>query len=226
MLNYEAFFKMSYGLYIVCSGNAESGNGYVSNTVFQVTAEPPQFAATCNKNNYTADFIQKTGYFSISVLSQGTKQDIYTKFGYKSGREINKFEGCKIEYGESGVPIILDDAAAVFELKVVQTYDVGTHLIFIGEVIHSKILDENLEPITYDYYRKVKKALSPKNAPTYIDESKLWKKQEVSGAKKYKCSVCGHIYDESIEEIKFSDLPDDWVCPVCGTEKSDFYELT
>jgi len=61
---------MSYGLYIVCSGNSESGNGYISNTVFQVTAEPPQFAASCNKDNFTAEFIKKTGYYSVSVLSE------------------------------------------------------------------------------------------------------------------------------------------------------------
>ena len=225
MLNYESFFKITYGLYIVASGDANSGNGFISNTVFQVTAEPPQFAASCNKANLTAEFIQKTGYFSVSVLSQDCKTEIYSKFGYKSGREINKLQGCELKYGDSGVPIILDDAVACFELKVVNTIDVGTHLLFVGEVINCEILNNTLEPITYDYYRKIKKAASPKNAPTYIDESKLSPKPEQASGKRYKCIVCGYIYDESIEKTKFSDLPDDWVCPACGSEKSDFYEI-
>ena len=72
MINFEALFKISYGLYIVCSGDKTKGNGFISNTVFQVTAEPARFAACCNKNNYTAEFIQKTGVFSVSVLHQDT----------------------------------------------------------------------------------------------------------------------------------------------------------
>jgi flavin reductase (DIM6/NTAB) family NADH-FMN oxidoreductase RutF/rubredoxin len=224
MLDYESFFKITYGLYIVASGDSNSGNGFVSNTVFQITAEPPQFAASCNKNNFTAEFIEKTGFFSVSVLSQETKSEVFTKFGYKSGREIEKFEGCNIKYGESGVPIVLDDSAAYFEMKVVKTVDVGSHIIFIGEVINCEVLDEKKEPITYAYYRQVRKASSPKNAPTYIDESKL-RKVESSGGKKYKCIVCGFIYDEDIEKIKFSELPDDWVCPSCGSPKEDFIEI-
>lgn len=40
--------------------------------------------------------------------------------------------------------------------------------------------------------------------------------------KKYRCKICGHIYDEAKEKILFKDLPDDWVCPLCGVPKSMF----
>ncbi len=39
---------------------------------------------------------------------------------------------------------------------------------------------------------------------------------------KYVCGTCGYIYDEAKEDVKFEDLPDDWVCPVCGDPKSEF----
>jgi flavin reductase (DIM6/NTAB) family NADH-FMN oxidoreductase RutF/rubredoxin len=225
MINYEAFFKVSYGLYIVSSGNKERGNGFISNTVFQVTSEPARFAACCNKNNLTADFIQDSGVFSVSVLHQDTAPEIFGRFGYKSGRDLDKMEGISVIYGETGVPIVLNDCIAFLEFKLVQTFDVGTHFIFIGELIRSEILDDSKEPLTYLYYRRVRKGVAPKNAPTYIDKSKLDGSRKHASSKKYKCSACGYIYDEANETVTFADLPDDWVCPACGSEKEDFIEI-
>ena len=225
MINYEAFFKISYGLYIVCSGDKNKGNGYVSNTVFQVTSDPPRFAACCNKNNLTAEFIQKNQAFSVSILDQNASSELIGKFGYKSGNDIDKMTGTQVAYGETGVPIVLDNCISFFECKVVQTVDVGTHLMFIGEVVNAEVVDGTKDALTYSYYRQVKKGLSPKNAPTYIDKSKLETKTDNPTAKKYKCPACGYIYDDAVESIKFIYLPDDWVCPACGTEKSDFIEL-
>jgi len=148
MIDFEALYKISYGLYIVCSGDKTKGNGFISNTIFQVTAEPARFAACCNKENYTAQFIQKSGTFSVSVLHEDTSSDIFGRFGYKSGKDFNKMEGMQIRYGETGVPIVLNDAIAFLECRVVQTFDVGTHLLFIGELVQSGILNDTLEPIT------------------------------------------------------------------------------
>jgi flavin reductase (DIM6/NTAB) family NADH-FMN oxidoreductase RutF/rubredoxin len=225
MINLEALFRISYGLYIVSSGDKKSGNGFISNTVFQVTAEPIRVAACCSKNNYSAEFIKKTGAFAVSVLHKDTAPEIFGRFGYKSGKDIDKLDGMKVIYGETGVPIVLNDCIAYIECRVVQTTDVGTHLIFIGELVQSKIIDDTKEPITYLYYRQVKKGVAPKNAPTYIDKSKFESDKQITSAKKYKCSACGYIYDESTEKIKFADLPADWVCPVCGSEKSEFFEI-
>ena len=225
MINFEALFKVSYGLYIVCSGDRNKGNGFVSNTVFQVTAEPPKFAACCNKNNYTAELIRKHGSFSVSIIDKDTPPEIFGIFGYKSGREIDKMTGMDIIYGDTGVPIILNACLAFLEIKVLQTIDAGTHLIFIGELINAKLVDESRDPMTYIYYRQVKKGVAPKNAPTYIDKSRLESKADKLASKKYKCPACGYIYYEEKEHMKFKDLPDDWVCPACGSEKSDFIEI-
>jgi flavin reductase (DIM6/NTAB) family NADH-FMN oxidoreductase RutF/rubredoxin len=225
MINIEALFNITYGLYIVSSGDRNKGNGYISNTVFQVTSEPPRFAVCCNKNNYTSEVILQSGAFSVSVLHKGTSPEIFGRFGYKSGRDYNKLEGMSVRYGETNVPIILNDSIAFLECKMIQTVDVGTHYIFIGELVGCEELDNTKEPITYAYFRQVRKGAAPKNAPTYIDKSKLIINKTESKYKKYKCTACGYIYDETKEEIKFSDLPDDWTCPSCGSEKSDFIEV-
>lgn len=174
MINYEALFTLSYGLYIVSSGNKDKGNGFISNTVFQVTADPPQFAACCNKDNYTAEVIRESGVFATSVLKQDASASLIGKFGYKSGRDEDKMKELEIIYGKTGVPIVMNDTVAFIECTLKQTFDVGTHLIFVGELVQANIVDE-AEPLTYDYYRKVKKGFAPKNAPTYVDKSKLKK---------------------------------------------------
>jgi len=97
--------------------------------------------------------------------------------------------------------------------------------MFIGELLHADVLDEHKEALTYLHYRQVKKGVAPKNAPTYIDKSKLEKKPVGGGFAKYACAACGYIYDDEKEDIKFEDLPDDWLCPTCGSEKEDFFKL-
>jgi len=173
MINFEALNTISYGLYIVSSGDKKSGNGFISNTVFQVTSEPPKFASCCSKDNHTAEIIRSTGNFSVSVLNLETAASLFGTFGFRSGKDINKMEGMKVKIGESGVPIVLNDAIAFLECRVVEVFDVGTHLMFIGELIQAELLDEGKEPLTYRHYRQVKKGVAPKNAPTYIDKSKL-----------------------------------------------------
>ena len=225
MINYEALFKISYGLYVVASGSKDYGNGYISNTVFQVTSDPPRFATCCNKDNHTAGLVQSSGLFSVSVLSLEAGPATFGTLGYKSGKDTNKLEKMNIRYGETGVPIVLDDAIAFLECRVTETYDVGTHLMFIGELIQAEVLEESQDPLTYLHYRKVKKGVAPKNAPTYIDKSKLQGKPAEKEYASYECAACGYIYDEEKEGIRFEDLPDDWICPLCGSEKDDFVKL-
>jgi flavin reductase (DIM6/NTAB) family NADH-FMN oxidoreductase RutF/rubredoxin len=225
MISFDALFKISYGLYIVSSGDKTKGNGFISNTVFQVTAKPPTFACCCSKDNYTADLIKASYLFSVTILQKETSAEIISRFGYKSGKDFNKLEGIQLKYGESGVPIVLDDCIAFLECKVVQTIDLGTHLMFIGELLQSEIIDDKLEPLTYDYYRKVKRGVAPKNAPTYVEKREFTSPKKNAELKEYKCAVCGYIYDESNENNKFADLPEDWVCPLCGAEKHEFNEI-
>jgi flavin reductase (DIM6/NTAB) family NADH-FMN oxidoreductase RutF/rubredoxin len=223
MINFEALFKVSYGLYIVSSGDRSGGNGFVSNTVFQVTATPARFASCCNKDNHTAGVIHEKGVFSVSVLHQDASPEIIGRFGYRSGRDLDKMAGMNLCYGETGVPVVLNDCVAWLEFKVVQEVDVGTHILFIGELVQAVVTDDSKEPLTYSYYRKVKKGIAPKNAPTYVDKSKLTA-AATRPAKRYKCNACGFVYDDAVEKTPFADLPADWVCPVCGSEKTEFTE--
>jgi flavin reductase (DIM6/NTAB) family NADH-FMN oxidoreductase RutF/rubredoxin len=225
MIDFNALFKVSYGLYIVCSGSREYGNGYISNTVFQVTADPPRFATCCSKANHTEALIRSSGAFTVSVLMQDAGAGTIGTFGFKSGRDTDKLKGMDVRYGETGAPVVLNDAIAILEFKLVETTDVGTHLMFIGELIHAEILDEEAEALTYHYYRTKKKGAAPKNAPTFIDRSKLEKSIPEDDFASYLCPTCGYIYDEAKEDVKFDDLPDDWVCPVCGVGKAEFKRL-
>ena len=251
MIDFDALFTVSYGLYVVSSGTAENGNAYISNTVFQVTAEPPRFATCCSKENHTCDFIQSTGAFAVSVLSTETSSAHFGRFGYKSGKDTDKLEGMDIRKGETGVPIVMNEAMAILEFKVVQSLDVGTHILFIGDLVQAEVLDPDAEPITYLHYRKVRKAVAPKNAPTHVDKSKLTqskpaetaepkaetaepsKKPNAGANRKLKCPACGYVYDEAEGDSEggfppgtpFEELPDEWICPLCGTEKEDFFEV-
>lgn len=225
MINFEVFFKITYGLYIVSAGDKNRANAFISNTVFQVTAEPAQFAICCNKNNFTAEFIQKHKSFAVSILEKEASSELFGKFGYKSGKDFDKMKDSNIIYGDTGVPIVLDESIAYFVCNVVQTVDVGSHLLFIGQLINAELIDASKEQLTYAYYRQTKKGVAPKNAPTYIDQSKIESKPNSSLQKKYKCPACGYIYDDAVESTAFNNLPNDWVCPVCGSEKSDFIEV-
>jgi flavin reductase (DIM6/NTAB) family NADH-FMN oxidoreductase RutF/rubredoxin len=230
-MNYETLFSLSYGLYLICSLDDSKYNGHISNTVFQITAEPPTLSICINKQNLTYQYIKKSKVFSISILDQETDFKFIGLFGFKSGKEIDKFKGINYKLGTNGSPIILDNTLGYIECDVINEIDVGTHSLFIGKIVDANSLKDG-EPLTYSYYRKVKKGLSPKNAPTYIDKSKFLINQnkEEKTMKKYICTICGYVYDPAIGDpdsgIKpgtaFADIPDDWVCPVCGATKESF----
>jgi flavin reductase (DIM6/NTAB) family NADH-FMN oxidoreductase RutF len=232
-MNIEAFFKISYGLYAVCSKSGSKLNGYISNTVFQVTSEPARFAISCSKNNFSENIIAESKAFSISVLEKDTGPNILGTFGYKSGKDTEKFKDINYKTGKTGSPILLDNTIAWFECKVINSFDVGSHMLFIGELVDSELCMTEKEPLTYAYYREIKKGKAPKNAPTYIDENKA--KVQISGKKadKYYCPACGYVYDPEVGDpdsgiapgTPFEDIPDSWICPTCGTEKGDFVKV-
>jgi len=232
-MNPKVLHKISYGLYVVCSKNKDKINGQIANTIFQVTAEPQTIAVSINKQNLTHEFIEKSKVFSVSVLSENTPMKFIGTFGFKSGREINKFIDVKYKIGKTKTPIILDNTLAYFEVKLTDKVDVGTHTIFVGNIEDGEILTEG-NPMTYEFYHKVKGGYSPKTAPTYSGEvdKKFEKNMEEEKMDKYVCEVCGYVYDPKIGDpdngiapgTKFEDLPDDWVCPVCGASKDAFHK--
>ncbi len=224
-MNLEALYRLGYGLYVVSSRKGDRFNGQVANTVFQITSQPPTIAVSINKQNLTHEYIKESKVLAVSVLSQDTPLSFIGRFGFKSGREIDKFEGINYKVGASQAPVVIDNTLAYLEAKVIQEVDMGTHTIFIGELVGADVLKEG-EPMTYAYYHQVKRGTTPKTAPSYIED----KKAEVPKAPKYKCSVCGYIYDPELGDadggIKpgtpFEKIPDDWVCPICGASKSVF----
>jgi len=228
-MNKKALHKISYGLYVICSKNDKKINGQIANALFQVTAEPPTIAVSINKKNLTHEYIDKSKCFTVSVLSENTPMSFIGNFGFKSGRDIDKFKEVRYKLEKAKVPIILDYTLACIEAKVIDKVDVGTHTIFIGNVEDAEILSEE-KPMTYEYYHKVKGGYSPKTAPTYSGMIDKIIKKEEEKMDKYVCKICGYVYDPEKGDpdngikpgTKFENLPDDWVCPVCGAGKEDF----
>lgn len=225
----KALHKISYGLYIVCSKNNEKINGQIANSIFQVSSEPPTIAISINKQNYTHELITKSRVFTISILSEEIPMKFIGTFGFKCGREIDKFEGINYKLGKTNTPLVTDYSIATIEAKVIKKIDVKTHTIFIAEIIDAEILS-NEKPMTYEYYHKIKGGFSPKTAPTYNKEIDKQEKKEEKKMDKYRCDICGYIYDPEKGDpdngvpagTSFNDLPDNWVCPICGAGKESF----
>jgi len=229
-MDVKALYKISYGIYVITSKVDGKLNGQIANTVFQVTSDPPTIAVSINKQNLTYEFIQKSKVLGVSILSKEAPLKLIGHFGFKSGREVDKFKDVNYKMGKMGVPILQDYTIASLEAEVMNTVDAGTHTIFIGRLINAEIF-ENKEPMTYAYYHEIKRGKAPKTAPTYIKEEQM--KKEEKNQKKYKCKICGYIYDPRKGDpdsgiapgTSFEELPEDWVCPVCGASKDEFEEV-
>jgi flavin reductase (DIM6/NTAB) family NADH-FMN oxidoreductase RutF len=166
-MNLKALYSLSYGLYVVASQKQGKLNAQIANTVIQVTSEPPTISVCINKQNLTHEFIMESKVFVASVLSQDTPLSFIGHFGFKSGRDVDKLKDVNYKLGEAKAPIVLDHSLAYLEAKAVNQVDVGTHTIFIGELVGGDVLGEG-EPMTYAYYRQVKRGTTPKTAPSYI----------------------------------------------------------
>ena len=227
-MNTKALRTITYGLYVIGSRKGDSLNAQIANTVIQVTSQPPAISVCINRENLTHEYIRSSGAFSVSVLSQDTPLSYIGRFGFKSGRDIDKLEGVNYKIGQTQSPVILDHALAYMEVKVTNEVDAGTHTDFIGELVDAEVLKEG-EPMTYAYYHQVKRGATPKTAPSYVEE----RKDEVAKMAKYECDVCGYVYDPEIGDpesgispgTRFEGLPEDWVCPVCGASKDEFEKV-
>jgi len=227
-MNTKALRMITYGLYVIGSRKGDSLNAQIANTVIQVTSQPPTISVCINRENLTHEYIRSSGAFSVSVLSQDTPLSYIGRFGFKSGRDIDKLEGVNYKIGQTQSPVILDHALAYMEVKVTNEVDAGTHTDFIGELVDAEVLKEG-EPMTYAYYHHVKRGTTPKTAPSYVESIK----EEVAKMAKYECNVCGYVYDPEIGDpesgippgTRFEGLPEDWVCPVCAASKDEFEKV-
>jgi len=205
-MDLQAFYKISYGLYVVSSAFDGKQNGCIVNTVTQVTAEPPKVAVAVSKNNLTTELIQKSGVFNAVALTQSATMLMIGRFGFRNGREMEKYNGIPYEVDVNGIYYPTESVSALFSCKVECQQDLGTHMLFVGETIETKTLS-NDPVMTYEYYHKVIKGKTPANAPSYK------KSEQKSG---WRCNMCGYVHEGD-------EIADDFVCPVCK-KSSDFFE--
>ena len=196
----KALFKIGYGLYVLTAQD-EKDNGCIINTVMQVTSNPLQVAIAVNKRNYTNAMIQKTRKFNISVLSEKADFSIYEHFGYKSGRDTDKFATFyDTKRSPNGLYYITKGTNAYMSAYVQQEIDLGTHSLFIGQLVASESLSDD-KSATYDYY-----------------QNNVKPKPDNTVKKGWRCKICGYIYGGE-------ELPADYVCPVCKHGAVDFEKL-
>lgn len=206
-------YDLSYGVYAVTTWDEGRAVGCIANSAMQITSAPMTLAVSINKDNYTHDCIQKMGKFALSILSEKTAPAVIGSFGFRSAAEqsVEKFDGIEkrmVDY----LPAVADSCGCLV-VKLLQTFDCGTHTIFFGEIVDAERFSKE-PPMTYAYYHKVIKGKSPKNAPTYQAEQPA-----DTGKAVYVCSVCGYVYDG---DIPFEQLSDTYTCPICGVSKDKF----
>lgn len=200
-MDQTALFNISYGVFILGAKTKEKVNACVTNTFVQVAANPLRVTIACLNGNYTCGMIKESGTFSISVLDQTCKFDTIKQFGFQSGRDVNKFDNWEYDTDEFGNPYIKDQVCSTFSCKVISSTDLGTHTLFVAEIVDAKVTSKN-PPLTYaDYHSKVK----PKQEAVKMDK-------KIVG---WRCKICGYEYQGA-------ELPADFTCPICGHPASDF----
>ena len=208
--------KLSYGMYAIGTMDGTRPTGCIVNTVFQITSENPIVAVSMNHSNYTHDRIEKTGRFSVSILSEETPRKVITQLGFVSGRDHDKYDGLEWEE-KSGLPVLKEQISAAFTCKVVGSVDTPTHRVFLGQV-EETFGPSGLTPMTYTYYHTVVKGGAPKTAPSYVPpEVSAQMQAEEASKERWVCSVCGYVYEGNLNAE-----PDSFACPLCGVGKDRF----
>ncbi|HOB63751.1 MAG TPA: flavin reductase [Clostridia bacterium] len=203
MIEDKAFFKISYGLYLLTARDTNGrDNGSINNTVVMLTDQPKRITVNVSRDTYTNEIIKRTGLFNVSVLTESVPFELFKRFGYQSGRTVDKFEGftTPTERAENGILYLKDYSNALISAKVSDAHDYGTHTLFVAEVTEAKVLNDQ-PSVTYCYY-----------------SSNIKPKANTAGKKGYVCTVCGYIYEGE-------PLPEDFICPICKHPASAFVKL-
>jgi flavin reductase (DIM6/NTAB) family NADH-FMN oxidoreductase RutF len=197
-----AFYKLSYGLYLLTAREGDKENGCIINTAIQCASEPKLLSICVINKNYTCDMIRESGRFNVSVLTENTPFELFKHYGMQSGRDVDKFAGDdatpRLDNGIRYLPF----GAAVFACKVVSATDLGSHTLFVAEIEDAKTLTDT-PPATYAYYQS---SIKPQPKP------------EESRVKGWRCKVCGYIYEGE-------ELPPDFECPICHHGPEDFEKI-
>lgn len=221
-MNTNIFRSMSYGVYVTATMDKDRPTGCITNSIMQITSSPATIAVSVNHDNYTNSCMKASGMFSFSILSEQSDPGLIGRFGFQSGKDVNKFDGIDYEMA-AGMPVVKDSCGYVV-CKIIDTMETATHTVFLGEVVEAEVYEGAADAMTYAYYHKVVKGKSPKNAPTYLPEedeaeSAAAQKEEEKPAEEKKtgrwvCQVCGYVYEGD-------ELPPDFKCPICrqGADK-------
>ncbi len=200
-MNPNAFHKISYGLFVLTSADGDKQNGCIINTLMQQTVTPALISVTVNKTNFTHELIVKSGKFNVSVIDTTAAFDMFTHFGFSSGRKTEKIKTYKnIAYAENGIAYISANTNAYFSAEVKSVVDLGTHSLFVAEVKDCEILSEN-DSMTYAYYHKHVKPVPQET--------------QVTG---WRCKICGYVHNDE-------NLSDDFICPICKHGAADFEKI-
>ena len=195
-----ALFKIGYGLYVVTTNDGKKDNGLIVNTVTQVTSTPNRIAVTINKENYSHHVIKQSGIMNINCLSTEAPFAVFEKFGFQSGRNVDKFEDCTPLRSDNGLAFLPRYINSFMSLKVEQYVDLDTHGMFICSVTEARVISDK-ETMTYAYYHENVKP-----------------KPETDGKKGWVCKICGYVYEGE-------ELPEDYVCPLCKHGAVDFEKI-
>ena len=195
-----ALFKIGYGLYVVTCNDGKKDNGLIVNTVTQVTNTPNRIAVTINKENYSHHVIKQTGKMNINCLTVDAPFKVFEAFGFRSGRNVDKFADCTPLRSDNGLVFLPRYINAFMSLTVDQYVDLDTHGMFICSVTEARVISD-AETMTYAYYH-----------------ANVKPKPETEGKKGYVCKICGYVYEGDT-------LPEDFICPLCKHGAADFEEI-
>ena len=200
----KVMYSLSYGLFVLSARRGDKDNGCITNTAIQVTTEPNRIVVAVNKSNYTHDMVKETGRFTVSILSEEAKFDLFQRFGFQSGRDVDKFAGFEAHTGKDGdgIPYVTQGTNAWLSCKVVSATDLGTHTLFLADVLDGGVLS-SAPSATYAYYQA---HIKPKPGAPAPSEKKRWV-----------CKVCGYVHE--------GPLPADFICPLCKHPASDFERM-
>lgn len=212
--------NLSYGMYAIGVKDAKKTNACIVNSVMQISkatpSNPPLVAVSMNKSNYSSECIEKSGIFTISVLSQETPATVIGALGFVSGRKTDKLENVRHKVLAEGVPVIKENTCCWFLCQVKDKLEIGQQRLFVAEVIAGS--DESIGvPMTYEYYVEQLGGAAPLKSPTYLPPELTFDK---SSGESFVCSVCGYVYSDP--NFGFEELPADWTCPICKMPKKAF----
>lgn len=212
--------NLSYGMYAIGVKDGEKTNACIVNSVMQISRATPStvplLAVSMNAADYSSECIEKTGVFTVSVLSTETPATVIGALGLVSGRSTDKLESVRHKVLAEGVPVIKENTCCWFLCKVKDMIKISGQKLFVAEVIAGS--DEAVgEPMTYEYYTNTLKGAVPNKAPSYLPTE--LSPDKISG-ESFVCSVCGYVYSDP--NFGFEELPVDWTCPICKMPKKAF----